>query len=190
MRTPVAPMRTAIASRRRSRTRTSPNRSGLLVALNGKRLHLASDNELSSFDFTSASAATFFAQLQVQDHSTAYCFGDVPCFDRTLLANTQGAPGFSSTNPVVFYARLAATTAPGINQNNLSAIHFYDSLTLQANATTKRFTGPAGTSFARMDGVAFDSGAAAVIAAGTYSSSATSPPTTRSRSRRRRADRR
>jgi hypothetical protein len=136
-------------------------------ALTGKRFHLASDNELSSFDFTSASAVTFFAQLQVQDHSTAYCFGDVPCFDRTLLANTQAAPGFSSTNPVAFYARLA-NPPPGINQNNLSAIHFYDSLTLQANATTNRFTAPAGTSFARMDGVAFDGGAAAVIAAGTY----------------------
>jgi hypothetical protein len=136
-------------------------------ALDGKRFHLATDNELSSFEFTSASAAPFLAQLQVQDHSTAYCFGTVPCFDRTLLASTQAAPGFSAANPVVFYARLVNPPS-SVNQNTLSAIHFYDPVTLQANATTNRFTGPAGTSFARIDGVSFDAGAASVIAAGTY----------------------
>jgi hypothetical protein len=136
-------------------------------ALNGKRFHLAADNELSSFDFTSASASTFFAQLQVQGPSTTYCFGDVPCFDRTLLVSTEQAPGFGPTNPVVFYARLADPPSP-INQNNLSAIHFYDPVTLQANAATSRLTGPAATDFARIDGVTFDAGAAAVIAPGTY----------------------
>jgi hypothetical protein len=136
-------------------------------ALTGKRFHLAADNELSSFDFTSASTAPFLAQLQVQAPSTAFCFGAVPCFDRTLVATTDHAPGFGAANPVVFYARLINPPG-GVNQNNLAAVHFYDPISLQANAATNRLTGPASTSFARMDGVTFDAGASTVIAPGTY----------------------
>jgi hypothetical protein len=136
-------------------------------ALDGKPLHLAANDELSSFDFTSASAAPFLARLQVEEPSPIYCFGDVPCFDRTLVASTEQAAGFSAANPVVFYARLV-DPPHGISEKTLSAVHFYDPVTLQANAASKRFTGPAGTSFARIDGVTFDAGVSAVIAAGTY----------------------
>ncbi len=127
-------------------------------ALNGKSFHLETDNKLSSFDFTSASSNVFFSTFKVLAPSTTYCFSDVPCFDRTLFADTQSAPGFSSTNPVVFYARVNPPQGSGVTDKNLTAIHTYDAITFSAAAS--RLTPPAGAqSFARMDGVSLTASA-------------------------------
>ena len=115
------------------------------------------------------------------------CFSDVPCFERVLFADTQGSPGFTATNPVVFYGRVVPSSNK-ISAKNIVAIHLYDAVTLQANATTKRFTGPTGANYERTDGVSFGADAATVIGAGKYF--VVNPSGNSSRSPRQRAERR
>jgi len=134
-------------------------------ALTGNRFHLDSNDELYSLGFTSTSPPTplTVSQFQALAPSTTFCFGSIPCFDRTLFADTSGASRF------VFYARLLDPPG-GVTAKNLAAIHTYDAITLEADATSDRFTAPDGTSFARLDGVSFDASAppSAVIEAGKY----------------------
>jgi len=136
-------------------------------ALPDKTFHLAATNELSSFNFTSKNPSIFFSQFKVEDPSSVLCFSDVPCFERILFADTQGSPGFSATNPVVFYGRVVPPSNK-ISAKNIVALHLYDAVTLQASAATNRFTGPTGATYDRIDGVSFGADAAAVIAAGKY----------------------
>jgi hypothetical protein len=101
------------------------NDAAFTHALNGKSFHLTSNDGLSSFDFTSLSQSIFFASFKVLPPSTTHCFSTVVCFDRTLFSDTEQAPGFSTSNPVVFYIKLIDPPA-GVTTKSLSAIHFYD----------------------------------------------------------------
>lgn len=138
-------------------------------ALTGNRFHLPTDDGLSSFNFTSASPSIFFTTFKKLSplESAALCFSSVVCFDRALFANTQNAPGFSDTNPVVFYTRLLDPPG-GVTTKSLNAIHFYDPVSFTSAAN--RLTPGSEPSFARMDGLRLDAAAAAAlgIAAGKY----------------------
>ena len=135
-------------------------------ALPNKRFHLASNNDLSSFEFTSKNPSIFLTQFRVAPPSSSICFGDVPCFERILFADTQGSPGFGPTNPVVFYGRSFAV-AQGHCQERLG-----DSLLRPGDAAGERrgeaVHGPGGDKLGRIDGVSFGADAAGVIAAGKY----------------------
>jgi hypothetical protein len=109
-------------------------------AINGNKFHLQTDDALSSFDFTAAQGIFFttFKTLPFSsDPATNYCFSSVPCFDRTLFANTDNG----SSGPVAFYARLL-TPPTGVTANNVTAIHTYDAMTF--TAASNRLTAPAG----------------------------------------------
>src|SRR5436309_3741238 len=70
-----------------------PN-AAVTFALNGNRFHLATNDESSSFDFTWANTTKTLVTFKTLDAGTTYCFSDVPCFDRTLFADTAQATGF------------------------------------------------------------------------------------------------
>jgi hypothetical protein len=123
-------------------------------ALNGKSFHLPTDDGLSSFSFTSATAVKFFAQFKVLPPSTTFCFSTLLCFDRTLSVETEEATGFGTSNPVLFFARLLDPPG-GVTSKNLTAIHFYDAIDLTSTAADDRLkpVSASAPSFASMDGL-------------------------------------
>ena len=134
-------------------------------ALNGKSFQLPTDDGLSSFSFTSATAVKFLTQFKVLPPSSTFCFSTVVCFDRTLSVDTQSATGFSTTNPVLFYARLLDPPS-GVTVKNLSAIHFYDPVALTSDGTT--VTAAGGPSFARIDGLRMETASFGLTAGTKY----------------------
>jgi hypothetical protein len=117
-------------------------------ALNGLPFHLASDAGNYAFDFTSHSAAPFLAHFEALDPSQTsdWCFGTVPCFDRTLFVDTKENVAYGTH--VLFYARLSNLP---VSANNLNFVHFYDPIDFTVSSS--RFSPNTGLDFSRMDGV-------------------------------------
>jgi hypothetical protein len=95
-------------------------------ALLGSSFHLATNDEFSSYDFTSSSAAIFRADFHALFPPACGSTPSPTCFQRILEVIPVGAPATGyNDGPIVFYARLT-NLPPKVNANNVVAIHTYD----------------------------------------------------------------
>jgi hypothetical protein len=95
-------------------------------ALPGSSFHLATNDELSSYDFTSGSQTIFRADFQTLFPPACGSTPSPTCFQRILEVIALDAPedGYND-GPIVFYARLTKLP-PGVTVNNVVGIHTYD----------------------------------------------------------------
>ena len=118
--------------------------SGVSFALNGKQIYLATNDKNSSFAFKSKSASPFRTDFTTTFPAECGATPSPTCFYRTLsvVATFDGPPVPAyNDGPIVFYGRVSGL-APGVNQNNLSAIHTYDdnTFTTIGDVPTERST--------------------------------------------------
>ena len=99
---------------------------GVTFALNGKSFHLATNDERSSFDFTSLKSDPFRTNLTTTYPDACGANPLSTCFFRTLNVTTDPNTTGYNNGPVVFYARLTGL-ASGVTANNVVAIHTYSS---------------------------------------------------------------
>jgi hypothetical protein len=95
-------------------------------ALPGSSLHLATNDERSSYDFTSSSPTVFRADFQAIFPPACGSTPSPTCFQRILEVIPVDAPedGYND-GPIVFHARLTGLP-PKVSAKNLVAIHTYD----------------------------------------------------------------
>lgn len=117
--------------------------SGVSFALNGKQIYLATNDKNSSFAFKSKSASPFRADFTTTFPAECGANPSPACFYRTLsvVATFDGPAVTYNDGPIVFYGRVTGLP-PGVNQNNLSAIHTYDdnTFTTIGDVPTERST--------------------------------------------------
>jgi hypothetical protein len=97
-------------------------------ALNGNSFHLETNDTFSSFEFKSLKSTPFRANFVTSYPTTCGSMPSPKCFFRTLTVTTADPVTTGYNNgPVVFYARLSTASVSGVTENNVVAIHTYDS---------------------------------------------------------------